>query len=439
MLTKCIKIPIEYSKDNILKSEEFYKELRDIQYKSWRACNRALTYFYMHDMENIMLKESGKDIKSDKELYGKTYGSWIENRMNEIMKGVLSNNVAQTRQYISNRYGQDRKNGLLKGNVSLSEIKRNMPIIIHAKAFKIIDIIKGLGVEVSFFNLNKQRELGVKKIKFLFPKIHSSEKSILKRLVDKSYKQGIAQLSFNERKKKWLLTISYSFEKRIEELDEDLVMGIDLGISKITTFSILNAKTKEYIQMNFKDKFVDGKELIHYRQKLEARRRELSIASKYTSKNNLGHGYKTKMQSVNMAGDKYNRFKETYNHKVSRFIIEIALRYRVKNIQMEDLSGFSEHQTESLLGNWSYYDLQNKIAYKAEELGINIIFIDPKYTSQRCNKCGNINSKNRNCKENQEKFECIRCGYKENADINASMNIAIPNIENIINNTIKIK
>lgn len=135
MATKCIKIPIEYCKDNVLNSKDFFRELRDIQYKSWIACNRALTYFYTHDMENIILKENGQDIKNDKEIYGKTYGSWIENRMNEIMEGALSNNVAQTRQYISNRYGQDKKNGLFKGNVSLSQVKRNIPVIIHAKCF----------------------------------------------------------------------------------------------------------------------------------------------------------------------------------------------------------------------------------------------------------------------------------------------------------------
>ncbi|MGU8478329.1 hypothetical protein ACV3R5_14945 [Clostridium perfringens] len=37
---------------------------------------------------------------------------------------------------------------------------------------------------------------------------------------------------------------------------------------------------------------------------------------------------------------------------------------------MEDLSGFSEHQSESLLKNWSYYDLQEKTKYKALEHNI---------------------------------------------------------------------
>ena len=102
---------------------------------------------------------------------------------------------------------------------------------------------------------------------------------------------------------------------------------------------------------------------------------------------------------------------------------------------MEDLSGFSEQQSESLLKNWSYYDLQNKVKYKAEEKGIKVTFINPKYTSKRCSKCGCIHVDNRDCKNNQAEFECKVCGHKENADINASKNIAIKDIDMIIKNT----
>lgn len=101
---------------------------------------------------------------------------------------------------------------------------------------------------------------------------------------------------------------------------------------------------------------------------------------------------------------------------------------------MEDLAGFSNKQKNSLLKNWSYYDLQSKIEYKAEEYGIDVIFIKPSYTSQRCNKCGYIHIDNR---KTQADFKCIECGYKSNADINAARNIAIIGIEQIINEQLK--
>ena len=99
---------------------------------------------------------------------------------------------------------------------------------------------------------------------------------------------------------------------------------------------------------------------------------------------------------------------------------------------MENLSGFSEQQSEKFLKNWSYFDLQTKVKYKCEEKGIKFILIDPKYTSQRCSHCGCIDSANRDCKGNQAKFKCVTCGHEENADINAAKNISIPMIDSII-------
>ena len=443
MTTKCIKLAVEYCNDNIIDKKIFFKELRDIQYKTYLACNRAMTYMYTNDMQNFIQKDIGVPKQDDKDVYGKSFGAWIENRMNEIMDGCLSNNVAQTRAYISNRYKNDKKSGLLKGNVSLSQVKRNNPIIVHNVAYKVIETTKGLGIQVSLFNLPKQEELGLKRgqgVTFIFPKIDDGSKATLINIINKSYKQGTLQLSYNERKKKWLATLSYTFESRQEEgLNDNLVMGIDLGITKVATMSVFDTVKEEWVRMNWKEQSIDGKELIHYRQKIEARRRELSIATKWASDSKIGHGRKKRMETVNKIGDKYTRFKDTYNHKISRYIIDLAIKYNTKTIQMENLSGFSEYQTESLLKNWSYYDLQAKIKYKAEEKGIEVILINPKYTSKRCSRCGCIHEDNRNCKENQGKFECKVCGHNENADINASKNISIPYIDSIISETEVIK
>ena len=55
--------------------------------------------------------------------------------------------------------------------------------------------------------------------------------------------------------------------------------------------------------------------------------------------------------------------------------------------------------------------------------------INPEYTSQRCSKCGYIDSENR---KTQAQFICLKCGFEENADYNASQNIALKDIEKII-------
>ncbi|RXI54964.1 RNA-guided endonuclease InsQ/TnpB family protein [Clostridium tetani] len=443
-MNKCIKVELKSCLEKNLSNKQSQKFLKDIQYLSWKGCNRAITYLYNHDMKNSELKYKNLPKIDPNKEYGKSLGSWIEDKLKEIMVGCLTTNVAQTRAFVMNRYKQDKKQGLLKGNVSLSNFKRNMPIIIHNKAYKIIKDDKGYIAEIGLFNLIKQKELGIKRLTFRINKLDGNKKSTLNKIINEDYKLGSGQIK-QDSKGKWYLLISYSFKNEIVEgLDKDKILGIDLGIVNTVAMSIYNIKKDTWEQTRYKDTVIDGEELIHFRKKIEARKKSLSIGSKYCGDGRIGHGYKTRMKPFLNIKDKISKFRDTYNHKISRYIIDFAIKNKCGAIQMEDLSGFPEYQTEKFLKDWTYYDLQNKLKYKAEEIGIDIIFINPKYTSQRCSKCGNINNKNRDCKKDQAKFQCIICGYKENADINASKNISIPYIDDIIkeylkeNNSIKV-
>lgn len=441
MATKCIKLGIEYIKrENVISENDFIKILKELQYKTYTACNKAITEYFVHDMQYIKAKENGKELKSDKEIYGKTFKAVIYEKIaKHIGKDISSNVIDCINQYASKRYANDKKQGLLKGNVTLSEFKKDIPVMLRNNGYKITEHNKGLCIDIKMFSREKQKELGLKAgngIKFLARKLDNSRKQILKRIMTGEYKQGTMQLVYNKQKKKFILTISYTFESQpVTDLQENMILGVDLGITNIATLAVFDNDKEVYKEMYWKDRIIAGSELIHYRQKLESRRKELSIATKWASDNRIGHGYKNRMMYANKAGHKYEKYRNTYNHKVSRFIVDMAVKYKCSIIQMEDLSGFSSYQSESLLKNWSYYDLQSKVKYKAEEKGIKVIMINPKYTSKRCSKCGCIHTDNRDCKNNQAKFECKVCGYTDNADINASKNIAIRDIDMIIKNT----
>jgi len=49
-----------------------------------------------------------------------------------------------------------------------------------------------------------------------------------------------------------------------------------------------------------------------------------------------------------------------------------------------------------------------------------LIAVPPHYTSQTCPCCGHVAKANR---KTQAKFECVACGYANNADIVGAMNI----------------
>ncbi len=60
------------------------------------------------------------------------------------------------------------------------------------------------------------------------------------------------------------------------------------------------------------------------------------------------------------------------------------------------------------------------LAAKAANAGRRVITVDPRFTSQACNKCGHTEKANR---LSQSRFVCQQCGHAENADLNAARNI----------------
>jgi len=426
-MNKCIKIAIK----NCNEINNYKQILRDLRYQSWLASNKAMTYSYTFAVENMEYKQKNGTSINEKERFGKSHGSWVENRMNEVMNIHNSGNVAQTRQFVSNRFKDDIKKGLFKGQVSLSNFKQSIPLIVHNKNYTITQGNKGFEVKCSLFNLKYQKENDIKRVSFLIDSLDNSRKSILNKITLGIYKQGSAQI-IEDKKGKWYLIISFSFEPVARQLDMNKVLGVDLGIVNTATMQVFDIDTQKWDRMSWKECKINGSELIHYRQKIEARNKQMYIASKIVSNGRIGHGRKVRLKPVEKTRNKVSKFRDTYNHKVSKNIVDTALKYNCGTIQMENLSGFSEQQSEKFLKNWSYFDLQNKTKYKCEEKGIKFILIDPKYTSKRCSHCGCIDDGNRDCKGNQAKFKCVTCGHEENADINAARNISIPMIDSII-------
>ena len=60
-----------------------------------------------------------------------------------------------------------------------------------------------------------------------------------------------------------------------------------------------------------------------------------------------------------------------------------------------------------------------KIRIVAERLGIRVVGVNPKYTSQECSVYGYTNKENRD----GETFKCLKCDHVANADGNASVNM----------------
>ena len=82
-----------------------------------------------------------------------------------------------------------------------------------------------------------------------------------------------------------------------------------------------------------------------------------------------------------------------------------------------DNEGINYNRKVKFLGLSS---LKQEVEHIARKYDIAVSTVQASYTSKMCPICGCIEDGNR---PNQESFECVKCGHKDNADFNAAKNI----------------
>ena len=122
------------------------------------------------------------------------------------------------------------------------------------------------------------------------------------------------------------------------------------------------------------------------------------------------------------------RYQAWLNHNISKAIIAEAKEIQ-SFVALENLTGIRERinqkprsKTERRRSNnWGFYQLRIFLEYKGIKEGIEVIAINPAYTSQTCNCCRHLGLRN------NKSFKCTnsRCGWIGDADENGSKMIAL--------------
>ena len=217
------------------------------------------------------------------------------------------------------------------------------------------------------------------------------------------YKFGTAKL-VNKHGKYYLhIPVTYEVEE-INISDICNVVGIDRGIN----FVVATYDSKH------KSGFVSGKAIKQKRAKYSKLRKELQMRHTPSSRRRL-----------KAIGQRENRWMQDINHQVSKALVENNPKHTL--FVLEDLSGI-RNATERVKTkyryvsvSWSFYDLEQKLIYKAKQNQSSVIKVDPRYTSQCCPCCGHVEKSNRNKKIHL--FTCKKCGYKSNDDRIGAMNL----------------
>ena len=68
----------------------------------------------------------------------------------------------------------------------------------------------------------------------------------------------------------------------------------------------------------------------------------------------------------------------------------------------------------------SWFEFRRQLGYKTQWLGGSLVAVPPQNTSRTCPCCGYTAKENRST---QADFECVECGYTENADVVGALNV----------------
>lgn len=252
-----------------------------------------------------------------------------------------------------------------------------------------------------------------------FGRDRSGNEIIMDRVLAGEYQMCDSQMQVQDRKIFLLLAIKFEEEKLV--LDTARSVGVDLGLNVPAYCALSDGLARLAIGSR--------NEFLRVRTQMQQRRKHLQIALRNTQG---GKGRGKKLKAMEALKDKERHFVRTYNHTVSRRIIEFAEKYRAGVIKLELLEGYGKDengkslQGDFVLRNWSYFELQTMIKDKAARKGMEVVCIDPYHTSQRCTECGSEAEEQR---ISQSEFKCKNPSCKNfdtivNADYNAACNIA---------------
>lgn len=205
--------------------------------------------------------------------------------------------------------------------------------------------------------------------------------------------------------KEYYFHIPVTFEvKDFQKSTVKHIVGIDRGIRFLTSTYDEKDKTA----------FVSGKDIQNKRNKFAYLRKQLQ--SKRT---------KSAKRKLKKLSERENRYCTYINHLISKTLVK---KYGSNTLfVLEDLTGVSfdennlNKKQKHKLRTWNFYQLEQFLTYKANQICSEILKVEADYTSQRCPKCGTIHKENRH--HNIHEYICLNCGYRSNDDRIGAMNL----------------
>ena len=214
---------------------------------------------------------------------------------------------------------------------------------------------------------------------------------------------------------KWILSFGMECENQAPVLN-DYNVGIDLGVKDSATVAYSDKKLV-FHNINKSKRVRSLKRKMKHLQRSISRKYEANkVGNKFIKTENI----KRSESILRKLHAKLSNIRANFIHQSTHTIVSLL----PKTVVMENLNvqGMMKNRHLSkAIQEQCLYEWIRQLKYKCEWNGINFIQVDRFYPSSKtCHNCGCIKS---DLKLKNRIFTCAECGYTEDRDFNAALNL----------------
>ena len=211
----------------------------------------------------------------------------------------------------------------------------------------------------------------------------------------------------------WFVSVCCEVEHDVP-VRQDKKVGIDMGIAKLCAMS--DGKIVE-----------NPKAFKRYRSKLAKLQRRLAKKRKFSE------NFRKIKAKINALHVKIANARNDNIHKTTTSIAKNHGLVVIEDLRVKAMSKSAKGSKEKpgkkvrqksglnrsiLDAGWG--EFRRQLEYKLDWAGGFLLAVDPKNTSRKCPACGHTAKENR---LTQADFICVACGFADDADVNAAVNI----------------
>lgn len=225
----------------------------------------------------------------------------------------------------------------------------------------------------------------------------------------------INSVTISKENNHWYISINFTQDCEVKSVAPiNSIVGIDIGVTRFASLS-----TGDYL------------EPMNSFRKSETK--TIKLSKLLSRKKRFSNNWKKAKNKLSKHHTKIARIRKDYLHQTTNYLTNNFNTIVIEDLKVSNMSKSAKGTVDnpgknikaksglnkSILDQ-GWFEFKRQLEYKLSHKGGRLIKIDPKYTSQTCADCGHLHQDNR---KSQAVFECKACGYKNNADTNAAINI----------------